>query len=251
MPQLKLFEELLLIKAYAETYRDGKPTGNGIGVQPPSSVADDILAKAVLAELAVGGRIRVARSEATERQPAYKHAVAVTDSTPLGDVETDAALEEITMKPDPWVGWVLGMMINTKWSMMSPQWPPNSTRRRRLLDRLADAGQLRVYPHRVWGIFPARTYPIVDQSVPTDAKARLDSVLEGAEADARTAALALLVIGPDPAWPLVAYGGVPEQQLKELRGRLRAGEWADHATCWTIQVLTGMPHGGRHNAWSL
>jgi hypothetical protein len=134
---------------------------------------------------------------------------------------------------------------------VSPQWPPNSTRRRRLLDRLADEGQLRLCPHRVLGIFPARTYPIVDTSAATDAKARLDALLKGAEPDARTAALALLVIGPDPAWPLIAYGGVPKQQLKEPRDRLRNGCGAEEPTCWTVQALTGRPHGGRHNAWSL
>jgi hypothetical protein len=29
VPEPKLLEELVLIQAYAETYRDGKPTGTG------------------------------------------------------------------------------------------------------------------------------------------------------------------------------------------------------------------------------
>jgi hypothetical protein len=93
MAEPKLFEELLLMQAYAGTYnRDGKPTGNGIGVQPPTTVSDTVLAAAVLAELAVRGRIRVERSDPVERAPAYKHAVAVTDSTPLGVANGVAAM---------------------------------------------------------------------------------------------------------------------------------------------------------------
>ncbi len=118
---------------------------------------------------------------------------------------------------------------------------------------LAEQGLLRAYPHRALGLFPARTYPIVDASAATDPEGRREGLLNGAESEIRTAAPALLVIGPKHIDPVVSYGRVPARPAQKLRDRLWSGGWADDSTRWTIRVLTATTgNGGRRRVlWVL
>jgi hypothetical protein len=110
VPQPTLFEELLMMRACAGTYnRNGKSTGNRMGVQAAGS-AELSLGAAMLAELAVNGRIQVGHAGPTERRPRpNRDTLPGTDHTPLGDLETDTALEDAATMRDRCVGKAITM----------------------------------------------------------------------------------------------------------------------------------------------
>jgi hypothetical protein len=236
----KLFEELLLMQAYRDTYRRGKPTGSGIPVRFQGGAGHDILPAAVLAELALADRIRVEQADPEGRLEPSKDTLVVTDPTPLGDVEADAMLDDVASRRYAKVESAVSMIGIPS---TQPPWKAQADQRRRILDRLAEQGALRVYQRKLLGIFPARSYPITDPTPATDAVARLDGLLHGAEPDRRTGVLALFVLGPGRIRPVgecldTARG--ERATLEELRQKLYDSEWAEKSLRLTISDLVAL-----------
>jgi hypothetical protein len=135
---MRIADELLLL-----AYDDD-------GIAMASSPAlDYALAGAVLADLALDGRI-----DLVDRR------VSVTDATPLGDPVLDAGLARIdgddkARKPTEWVSKLSADLRET------------------LLDRQVAAGILRRDEGRVLWVFPRTTYPCVDERPEREIRERL------------------------------------------------------------------------------
>ncbi|MEZ0073730.1 GPP34 family phosphoprotein [Planotetraspora sp. GP83] len=192
---ITIAEEVLLL-----AYRDdtGKP-------QIGSTELDAALAGAIVAELAVNGRIDLDGKK-----------LVVRDASPLGDDELDAALarmagESRDHKPEWWVGKLNGNKL-----------------RKRLLSRLADQGVLTEQETKVLGLFPSRRYPALDASVEQGIRQRVESVLAGAEPDERLAALVAVLNAAK--LDRKAFPHARKERIKEIA----EGEWAGAAVKKTI-----------------
>ncbi|MGR6913329.1 GOLPH3/VPS74 family protein [[Actinomadura] parvosata] len=194
-------EELLLL-AYSDD--KGKPLISVTRLDPA-------IAGAILAELAVRGRI-----ELTGR---VRKRLAVTDPAPLGDPELDAALALIAAKSagrGP-VWWVRKLQSHKL--------------RDRLLSRLAAAGVLSERRGRVLGLFPVTRWPEAHAGVEADVRERVSAVLAGARPDERTAAL--IAITRPAGLSRTAFGGASRRRVKEIA----KGAWAADAVARTIAAI--------------
>ncbi|MBO3747026.1 GPP34 family phosphoprotein [Streptosporangiaceae bacterium NEAU-GS5] len=128
------------------------------------------VAGGLLAELAVNGRIALDG----------KHLV-VSDRSPLGDEELDAALARMVADPKPRKpeSWVRRLK--------------NTRPRRRLLARLIASGVLTEKRAKALGIIPIRVYPTTASDVSKEIRDRVVNALDDAEPDPRTAALLGLI----------------------------------------------------------
>jgi hypothetical protein len=241
MPQLTLFEEVLLIDAYENT---GTKFGKGAAEKKDNDIrATKELGGAVLAELAVTGRIRVelAKPDKHSGFHSYDDSMTVTDPTPYGDPEADAILTDVRERPERSVLALVGRAADDK----SERYGDKSTLRTRLLRRMVEQGVLRVTHTKTLGIFPGTYYPIVDDSAATDALARLDRVLHGETPEPRTGALAMLVAPPGPKDAgSLAFPGIPKRQLKALYDRLREGGWCEKLLLDTLTAIAVACHFG-------
>lgn len=189
-----LAEELLLIAYHA---KPGRAAGS-------STDLDCGLAGAVLVELALAGRIEVVDGK-----------VSVLDRGPVGDREIDAALDRIAgedkrRKPEWWVGKL------------------RSGVGERLLVRLTDRGVLRMHRQKVLWVFSTRSYSVLDSGATSAARAQLNRVVaQGAEPDARTAALAALMDACGLARR--AFPGVGHDQLTARMKQWAEGQWTSTA----------------------
>ncbi|MEU0567624.1 GPP34 family phosphoprotein [Nonomuraea sp. NPDC005983] len=191
-------EELLLL-AYSED--DGKQL---IG----SAQLDPALGGAILAELAVNDRIQL-----TDKK------LSVTDPTPLGDDELDAALARMAADgKERRPAWWVQKLYSTKL-------------RRRLLTRLADAGVLAEERGKVLGIFPTTRWPEADGSVEAEVRERVSSALAGADPDARTAVL--IAIAHAAKLDRKAFPEASKERVKEIA----EGAWAADAVAKTIAAI--------------
>ena len=177
MSSVALAEELLLL-AYDDdgTARVGSPT------------VDYALACAVLAELALGGRIDLADGR-----------VAVRDARQFGDAVLDGALARITgddkaRKPTDWVSKLSADLRET------------------LLERQVAVGILRREEGRVLWVFPRTTYPCIDDRPEREVRERLRTAPDGdvlrdlvIAADLATAVFDKeLPLSDDPHWTVRA-----------------------------------------------
>ncbi|MEU8321105.1 GPP34 family phosphoprotein [Nonomuraea sp. NPDC048881] len=192
-------EELLLL---AHDEEAGKQLIGGVQLDPA-------LGGAILAELAAAGRVELADDRVT-----------VTDPTPLGDAELDAALAR--MAED-------GKARKPAWWVQRLQ---SDKLRRRLLTRLAEAGVLAEERGRVLGVFPTTRWPEADPQVEADVRERVTAVLAGADPDERTATL--IAIMHAAKLDRKAFPGADRERVKEIA----EGEWAGQAVAKTITAIT-------------
>jgi len=191
-------EELLLL-AYSED--EGKQLIGAIQLDPA-------LGGAILAELAVEGRIELAADRVTLKDPA-----------PLGDEELDATLARIdedgkARKPAWWVGRLQSGKL-----------------RRRLLTRLAESGVLAEERGKVLGVFPTTRWPEADPRVEADVRERVSAVLAGAEPDMRTAVL--IAIAHAAKLDRKVFPTADKERVKEIA----EGQWAGEAVAKTIASI--------------
>ncbi|MER6513365.1 GPP34 family phosphoprotein [Nonomuraea sp. NPDC001636] len=192
-------EELLLLALDEE---EGKQLIGGVQLHPA-------LGGAILAELAAAGRVELADDKVT-----------VTDPTPLGDAELDAALAR--MAED-------GKARKPAWWVQRLQ---SDKLRRRLLTRLAEAGVLAEERGRILGVFPTTRWPEADPQVEADVRERVTAVLAGADPDERTATL--IAIMHAAKLDRKAFPGADRGRVKEIA----EGEWAGQAVAKTIAAIT-------------
>ncbi|MBO3746005.1 GPP34 family phosphoprotein [Streptosporangiaceae bacterium NEAU-GS5] len=183
---LLIAEELVLLAYRPDTGR------LGIG----SVELEAAVAGGVLAELVLGGRIALDGGR-----------IVVTDPTPPGDEELDAALARLAAhpkarKPEWWVGRLKSRKL-----------------RGRLLDRLIARGILTGQRVRILGIFPTWRFPALDLAAGQAVRDRVASALAGAEPDARTTALLGLVQAT--RLHRKAYPGIDKARLAQLT----QGDW--------------------------
>lgn len=159
---LKLYEELFLLAINDAT---GKLAGSAAAYLPYG------LAGAILAELALAGKVRVSDKR-----------LAAADASPTGDELLDEVLAAVAgaRKPRKLASWVeaLGSQKLLK----------------RVAARLAAANVLRIEKRRFLWVIPYETYPEHDASAKYWVKARLRGVaLGGAQPEPRTVALLSLL----------------------------------------------------------
>ena len=173
------------------------------------------LAGALLIELAMLGRVepsgdRAVTSDGRTVQPGR---IVVTDGSPTGHPELDAALAVIATTPRKPAELVE---------------PLSRGLQTRLLSGLADRGLLRRQDGRILGIFPTTRWPAVDSAHETEVRARLAAVLlDGAAPAPREAALLALAQGT-----LLVRGLVPKDRRAEAEARakqLAESDWASDA----------------------
>ncbi|MBF8192124.1 GPP34 family phosphoprotein [Nonomuraea sp. K274] len=152
MPLTIAEELLLLVHSNA-----GKPLVSSLWLDPA-------LAGAILAELAVTGRVELSGRKLT-----------INDPAPLGDAELDATLARIAQKRRSPTWWVQTLQ--------------SGKQRRRLLTKLVTAGVLAEERGRALGIFPVTRWPHVYPGVAANVREEVSGVLTGADPDARTATL--------------------------------------------------------------
>jgi Golgi phosphoprotein 3 (GPP34) len=189
----QLIAEQLLLLAYRP---DGTARGKGMEL-------DMALGGALLTELALGGYVEVddARVTAHGGRSCPEHPALA------------AALAEIEATPRRAKACVAKLAKGA---------------RRRLLAALVERGVLRAEARRVLGVFPGRRFPVADPKPREEALARLRaSVVDGAEPDERTAALAGLIQAAG-----LARRVFPDDDQRAVKARLREiaeGDWAAEA----------------------
>ncbi|GAB1819681.1 GOLPH3/VPS74 family protein [Herbidospora sp. RD11066] len=194
-----IIAEDVLLLGYDE--KTGQPTISSIGLNAG-------LAGAILAELAINGRLSLADKK-----------VVVTDATPVGDPELDAALERIAAEakvrePEWWIGKLNGDQL-----------------RQRLLVRLVENGVLSEEKSKILGLFKTVKYPELDGSVERAVRQKVESVLTGAEPDPRTA----VVIGIMHATKALKkqFPGTDDARVKEIT----EGDWAGEGVKQAIAAV--------------
>jgi hypothetical protein len=174
------------------------------------------LGAALLVELALMERIGVTPQSAGWQE---RGRLTITDTVPTDDAELDAALAKLLH--------VEGKKVKDLISMMSGKRITKGLERR-LLERIASRGVLRLEQGKVLGIFPRTTWPTDDTGPEEDVRERLHTAL---------------IAGLTPTEPTIALIGllqatglltkvVPTEDKKTLRRRakeLSEGEWAAKA----------------------
>ncbi|MEU6788229.1 GPP34 family phosphoprotein [Nonomuraea angiospora] len=194
-------EDLLLL-----AHHDEKGTQLVAGTQ-----LDPALAGALLAELAVNGRLELSAKKVT-----------VKDPSPLGDSELDATLARIAEE---------GKERKPAWWVQRLQ---SAKLRRRLLTRLAESGVLTEQRGKVLGIFPTTRWPEADPDVEAAVRDRVTSALAGADPDARTAVL--IAIAHAAKLDRKAFPEASGQRVKEIA----EGAWAADAVAQTIAAINAV-----------
>jgi hypothetical protein len=166
------------------------------------------VAGALLSELALRGRL-------TAEGP-----VAVTDASPVGDPVLDELLAELAASPRTPRAWVSHLR--------------GSGLTRRLLDRMAESGQVEVDHHRNYGLFTETWYPVRDIVALWEAHQRVVlAATGGVPADRRALALGALAEAAGMAKVLFATSG----DWRALAERVRestSGDWAACAVRHTV-----------------
>lgn len=175
-----------------------------------STSIENALAGAVLIELVKSGRVAF--------EPNGKK-LAVADPTPLNDPVLHEALGRIT-KP------------------MRPQSAVERVRKRlwhNVIRQLQDRGAIRVEPRRVFGIFPAKSYPIVDEAAAGKLRRSVGDVAHGYRgADAHTGSLITLLYAVN-AVHTVFEGD--KRELKKRAKEIARGNWAGDAVRRAVEAI--------------
>lgn len=178
--------------------------------QGTASMLDHRLAGAVLAELALSGRVTLTEGKRPQ--------VQVLDPSPTGDPVLDHALATIAEKP-------------RKATDLVPKLAAGLTER--VLTRLADRGVLRRERGTVLGLFPTTRWPAADSSHELLLRARLERVLlSGEQPDARTATLIAVLDGTTLVSRLV-----PKERRKDARARAHEIATQDWATSGMTRAM--------------
>lgn len=107
--------------------------------------------------------------------------------------------------------------------------------RRRLSMELVEAGVLTDGFSWVLGIFPRQRYPVADPGPRKDAMRRLRAaVIEGADPDPRTAALATLILAAGLTRRI--FPGEDQRAVKARLRELSEGDWAAEAVRKAVQA---------------
>ncbi|MEC3975320.1 GOLPH3/VPS74 family protein [Amycolatopsis sp. H20-H5] len=180
---------------------------------------DVMLAGAVLAELALRGRVELL-GEGTGR-------LVVVNKGPTGSPVLDDAVTRLATLDQP----IPQDAVNSlAWrGLMEP-----------LLAGLADRGVLRREQRRVLGVFPATRWPVEDDRHEQDVLRSLGDVLiDGAEPDDRTAVLVGVLSAADAVMKVLEFP--PGTDLRAVRARcdeIAAGEWASDAVRRAIASIS-------------
>ena len=204
-----LAEDLLLLLLDDTT---GKPQVNSVSL-------DYALAGAVLAELAMAGRIEVVSTGGFFGG----RKVSVVNAAPTGDDIADAALQLAGVKPRG-----------------AERLVPKLSKglRKQLLERLEQRGILHRESARVLGIFPRDRWPTADVSSEERAlRQRLHDVLVvGMTPDERTAAIAAMLAAVDQAHKLFDADRVERKAVKARAKSLAEGNWTAAAVRKAVQA---------------
>ncbi|MFJ9693993.1 GPP34 family phosphoprotein [Kitasatospora sp. NPDC101183] len=195
---------------------------DGTGVAKERAGAACAIPGALLAELALAGRVAVEAGELT-----------VTGREPTGEPLLDGRLDRLAT-------WAEGRRTAkaSDWLLTDRATATTDT-----LKRLVERGLVVEERHRALGIFPVRRYPEADGSVERALRERLAAVvLHGAEPDARTSALIALLHAGKLYWS--AFPDVPRKQVEprfaEIAEGDGAGESVQQAVRTTQAALTAI-----------
>ena len=207
-----LAEDLLLLLTDDKT---GKLVGS-------STEIDVALGGALLVELALTERVDVAGPDERVR----KGRLLVKDPSPTGDDLLDEALGLVGRKE--------GKKPETVVT------PLGKKTRRRLYERLTQAGILRSEERRVLGLFPSRRRPAIDTAHESAVRESLSTALRlGTTTDPRTGALISLLVALDATHKVVTPDsvGLTKKELKANAKRIAEGEWAAKAVRKAIDSM--------------
>jgi hypothetical protein len=186
----------------------------------PGAQADAGLSGAVLAELALMGKVDLT-SEADAGKPGR---LAVRDPSPAGDAVLDAALQIVIAHP----GKKPSAVITTLGKNL----------RQTLHARLAASGVLRAEQARILGILPAHRWPALDTSHEEQTRRRLAGALTGQAApDSRIAALIALLHALKCEHKVVdpRQYGLSRRQLRAHAEEIAKSSWASAAVRQVIE----------------
>lgn len=175
-----------------------------------STSIENALAGAVLIELVKSGRIAF--------EPNGKK-LAVADPTPPNDPVLHEALGRIT-KP------------------LSPQSAVERVRKRlwhNVIRQLQDHAAIRVEPRKVFGIFPAKSYPILDEAAAGKLRRSVGDVAHGYRgADEHTGSLITLLYAVNAVHKV--FEG-DKRELKKRAKEIARGNWAGDAVRRAVEAI--------------
>lgn len=186
----------------------------------PGAQADAGLSGAVLAELALMGKVDLT-AETDLGKPGR---LIVRDRCPAGDAVLDAALEIVIAHSGKKPSAVIR--------------PVEKDLRQTLYGRLAASGVLRAEQGRILGVLPARRWPALDSSHEEQTRLHLAGVLTGqAAADARTSALIALLHALKCEHKVVdpRLYGLSRRQLRARAAEIAAASWSSAAVRQVIE----------------
>jgi hypothetical protein len=189
----------------------------------PAAHADAALGGAVLAELALLGKVGLS-DEADGGKPGR---LVVGDPSPPGDAVLDAALETVLAHRGKKPSAVIR--------------PLGKHLRQILHERLAAAGVLRAQQARILGIFPAHRWPALDTSHEEQVRQQLAGALTGQAApDSRAAALIALLHALNCEHKVIdpRQYGLSRRQLRARAAEIATGSWASAAVRQVIEETT-------------
>ncbi|HEX6151477.1 GOLPH3/VPS74 family protein [Nocardioides sp.] len=183
-----------------------------------SSYERPLLGGALLVELSLGGQVEV---EHTRILKTARARVTGQGGTP-GDPLLADALAVVAEKPRS-----AQQLVDRL----------GKSARQPLLDQLVDRGLVERRTTKVLGLFPRTTWPAADARHEAEVRQRLQAALvEGREADPRTATLAALLAAVDRAHTVVDRGAVPARTIKKRAKELGEGQWASEAARASVQA---------------
>ncbi|MGW6443485.1 GOLPH3/VPS74 family protein [Lentzea sp. NPDC055074] len=175
-----------------------------------SSAAENALCGAVLLELVNSGHIAF--------EPNGKK-LQVVDPSPPNDPVLHEALGRLT-KP------------------LRPQSAVVQIRKRlwdNVIRQLQDHALIRVEPRKVLGIFPAKSYPIVDEAADTQLRKAVGEVVHGYRgADARTGSLITLLYAVKAVHKV--FEG-DDREMKKRAKEIARGNWAGDAVRRAVEAI--------------
>lgn len=198
---------------------------NGDGKLVSGSTTGYLLGGALLADLALRGRVDIAGPG----EPFKAGRVLVRSTAPTGDALLDGALERVQRKQGSRPSSVIG--------------PLSKGTRRAVLERLTAAGTIGESRRKILGLFPVRSWPPVDPRPAARAKLAVQNVVEhGVPPDPQTAALiSLLLVGG------VLHKVQPTTDRKAQKQRaqqLAPEDWVSAATRNALQDIAAGAAGG-------
>ena len=108
-----------------------------------------------------------------------------------------------------------------------------------LAERLVRKGILERREGRILGLFPVTRWPAVDSAHEEAVRRELTAALvEGAQPDARTAALVALLHAIGRAHKTVRHDGLPSSEVRKRAKRIAEGDWAAKAVKDAIEAST-------------